>query len=87
MTDMKMIPKAPPKVIAHGDEILISWLAEGPRIGVPFTAVAKALACPVNSLSDILGEAYVRKYLNHILHLAEGELRAGRQGNIRIEQI
>ncbi|HLL59149.1 MAG TPA: hypothetical protein VK391_04580 [Allosphingosinicella sp.] len=82
-----MIPKKPPSVIAHGDEILITWLGEGPRIGVPFTAIAKALACPVSNLSDTLGEAYVRNHLNHILHLAEGELRAGRQGNIRIEQI
>jgi hypothetical protein len=82
-----MIPKTPPSVIAHGDEILITWLAEGPRIGVPFTAIAKELACPVNSLSDILGEAYVRNRLNHILRLADRELRAGKQGNIRIEQI
>jgi hypothetical protein len=82
-----MIPKTPPTVIAHGDEILITWLGEGPRIGVPFTAIARALACPVSHLSDTLGEAYTRHHLPHILHLAGRELRAGKQGNIRIENI
>jgi hypothetical protein len=82
-----MIPNTPPRVIAHGDEILITWLGEGPRIGVPFTAIARALACPVGQLSDLLGESYVRDHLAHILRLADQELRSGKQGNIRIERI